>query len=111
MKQILKRVLKRSLGEKRYSKLVTYKNRGVIIPLKYGFGKADKLTLQEIGKYHQTDKYIHSFAGFSYLDIYARYLSQLRDKELSVLEIGVKDGASLRMWRSYFSNARIYGVD
>ena len=30
---------------------------------------------------------------------------------MSLLEIGVKDGASLRTWKSYFRRGRIFGID
>jgi cephalosporin hydroxylase len=70
-------------------------------------------TLQEIGKKHGTDKHndVHSYGGETYLNIYHRYMNELRDKPLKVLEIGVKDGNSHRMWREYFPKATIYGID
>lgn len=71
-------------------------------------------TLQEIGKKHGTDKHDschHDCAGSTYLEIYERYLSPLRDRKLKVLEIGVRDGCSHRMWREYFPNSTIYGID
>jgi hypothetical protein len=49
---------------------------------------------------------------FHYFEIYDRYFSKYRDKEISILEIGVENGGSLRMWRNYFGNkAKIYGID
>lgn len=53
----------------------------------------------------------HTFAGQSYLDIYDRYFSPRRNAGLKLLEIGVLGGGSLRMWRHYFPNASIFGVD
>ena len=51
-------------------------------------------------------KWIH------YFEIYDRYLSQFRHKPVNVLEIGVANGGSLKMWKKYFGdNAKIYGVD
>lgn len=70
-------------------------------------------TLQEIGRKHQTDKHDsnHKFAGTTYLERYDKYLSSLRDEPIRLLEIGVRDGCSLRMWREYFPKAMIYGID
>lgn len=56
-------------------------------------------------KYH-TDK-----ITFGYTRIYDYYLSPVRKDVLNVFEIGIKDGKSLRMWRDYFWNADIYGMD
>lgn len=46
-----------------------------------------------------------------YLDAYEEFLWPLRDERFTLVEIGVFRGASLRMWRSYFKNAQIVGVD
>jgi hypothetical protein len=49
---------------------------------------------------------------------YERYFAKLRGARLNLLEIGVggygdprKGGESLRMWRTYFPRARIFGID
>lgn len=46
-----------------------------------------------------------------YTDKYHRLMAPFREQVRSVLEIGVYHGASLRMWRDYFPNAEIYGLD
>jgi hypothetical protein len=46
-----------------------------------------------------------------YLDFYHRIFKKRRLEQVSLLEIGVADGASLRMWRDYFPNANIVGLD
>lgn len=47
-----------------------------------------------------------------YFDIYERHFSRFRDKEIVIVEIGIFQGGSLQLWKSYFgSNARIYGID
>jgi hypothetical protein len=47
-----------------------------------------------------------------YFDIYDRHFSRYRDKEVVVLEIGVSQGGSLQMWKSYFGkSSQIYGID
>jgi hypothetical protein len=50
--------------------------------------------------------------------IYERYLAALRDRHITLLEIGIggsqdplAGGASLRMWRQYFPNGAIHGLD
>jgi hypothetical protein len=65
-------------------------------------------TLQQIGTKHQTDKHDHNHL---YLDIYHRYMNGIRNLPLNILEIGVRDGCSHRMWREYFPNSKVYGID
>jgi len=52
-----------------------------------------------------TDKFVH------YFPIYDFYFKDIKDKEINILEIGVKNGESLRLWSKYFKNANIIGVD
>lgn len=71
------------------------------------------MTLHELGQKHGTDKWDrhHRFMGESYLHVYERYLEPLRGMRLNLLELGVRNGNSLRMWKEYFPRARIFGVD
>ncbi len=53
-----------------------------------------------------------------YVQHYEELFRKIRRKRISLLEIGVgggenprRGGNSLRMWRAYFPNGRIYGVD
>jgi len=47
-----------------------------------------------------------------YFDVYDRHFSKYRNKEIVIVEVGVSQGGSLQMWKSYFGDkARIYGVD
>ena len=71
------------------------------------------MDLHELGIKHGTDKHdrSHTFMGESYLHIYERYLAPLRGEKLNLLELGVRNGNSLRMWKDYFPSARIFGVD
>jgi precorrin-6B methylase 2 len=47
-----------------------------------------------------------------YTPIYERYIEPWRSRsELTILEIGVASGASLRMWSAYFPQARVIGLD
>lgn len=47
-----------------------------------------------------------------YFELYRRYFSKFKDKDIRLLEIGVSGGGSLRMWRNYFGkNSLIVGMD
>ena len=63
-------------------------------------------TLKQIGKKYPTSK---NKTGF--IPIYEHFLDSLREKEINILEIGVDQGDSLRLWRDYFSKAKICGID
>lgn len=65
------------------------------------------MTLQQIGEKHGTDKATTHF----YMDNYERHLSVLRDNEFTLLEIGVGNGSSIKMWREGFPKAKVYGID
>src|SRR6185503_10228084 len=47
----------------------------------------------------------------NYLVHYERMLERFRDRPITLLEIGVHNGASLRVWEQYFKSASIVGVD
>jgi hypothetical protein len=68
-----------------------------ILARKYG---TDKRTDDPgIPKYH------------GYVDIYYDIFKNIKDSITSVLEIGIQMGGSLFMWKDYFPNAQIYGID
>ena len=46
-----------------------------------------------------------------YTPIYHDLLNRVREEAITLLEIGVLHGASIRMWREYLPNARIFAVD
>ena len=46
-----------------------------------------------------------------FLKIYENYFSPLKNKKINILEIGVYEGKSLMIWKSYFPNANIVGID
>ncbi len=54
-----------------------------------------------------TDK----LTSHDYLPFYTRHLYALRDRPLRIIEFGVQEGASLKLWRAMFPNARLVGVD
>ncbi len=52
------------------------------------------------------DKWVH------YLPIYERHFTPFRDSPVKLLEIGVQNGGSARMWRDWFGpEALIFGID
>lgn len=69
--------------------------------------------LHELGKKHNTDKVDkwHTVFDKSYLTIYENYFSHFKNKKIKLLEIGVRDGASIKVWEDYFEFGEIYGID
>lgn len=52
----------------------------------------------------------------SYLSLYQKLLANKRETAKNVLEVGIgdfgeKNGGSIKLWRDYFTNATIYGID
>ncbi|HWY15778.1 MAG TPA: class I SAM-dependent methyltransferase [Rhizomicrobium sp.] len=66
------------------------------------------LNLDELGIVAGTNK---SSLWSDYLRHFDRTLAEFKDKPIDVLEIGVETGASLRMWRKFFRDATIVGLD
>jgi hypothetical protein len=66
------------------------------------------MSLDELALYHQTDK---GSQGHNYCPHYERHLGGLQDQPIDLLEVGVYEGASLRMWADYFPLGQITGVD
>lgn len=82
----------------------------VDLPAEIFFG-AD---LKMLATIYATDKWNRHWFAQHYQDL----LCRIRRKRIGVLEIGVggeenprKGGNSLRMWRAYFPNGRIFGID
>jgi hypothetical protein len=64
--------------------------------------------LDERGIVAGTDK---SSLANDYLRHYERIFAPWRERSFTVFEIGVAQGASLLLWRDYFPNAEIVGID
>ena len=62
--------------------------------------------LTDIGKKYPTSKNISGF-----VEIYENLFKDLKDREINILEIGIENGDSLRLWRDYFKHANICGID
>jgi methyltransferase family protein len=73
------------------------------------------LPLRHLGRYHNSRKFFigddDEYAGVDYAAVYASYLGRWRRKGITLLELGVYRGDSLRTWRDYFPNAEILGLD
>lgn len=64
--------------------------------------------LDELAKKYGTDK---GPAEHNYTPLYDNKFWLRRYDELTLLELGIYRGASLRMWRDYFPNATVIGLD
>jgi len=68
--------------------------------------------MNDLEKYFRSNdkRLIHKWVH--YFDVYDRHFCRYRDKEVTILEIGVSQGGSLQMWKDYFgSKAKIFGID
>ena len=111
MKKIVKSLIGKNNSARLRKKIKRFKNRKNAI--KIIFGKKGSQSLAEIATFYGTDKVdrVHTFNGQTYMDIYEKYLSPIRNEEISFLEIGVKEGYSLNTWQKYFSKAQVRGID
>ncbi len=64
--------------------------------------------LNTIGLKHGTDK---ASSLHNYLEFYEIFFASLRKEPITILEIGVLKGASLKTWEEYFPRAKIIGAD
>lgn len=64
--------------------------------------------LDKLGQEFGTDK---SSKVHNYLNKYEFFLNRWKDADINILELGVFEGSSLKMWGTYFSNAIVYGID
>ena len=42
---------------------------------------------------------------------YSKYMEEIRNEKITILEIGIGSGPSLKMWYDYFPNATIHAID
>lgn len=64
----------------------------------------------ELFRIFSSDTNVHKWQH--YFDIYTRHFGSYRDRPISMLEIGVFRGGSLRMWKKYFHpDSTIVGID
>jgi hypothetical protein len=67
-----------------------------------------KRDLIELSQIFNTDKRpsMHNF-----VELYDRYLTPLQDSVHRILEIGIFNGASHKMWKCFFDSTEVYGID
>jgi predicted O-methyltransferase YrrM len=93
---------------------VLHKRRNETLRIDY---KTNKSELCELGRIYDTDKssqrdcpnnitYCHPYTLF-----YENLFRNVKNSPLKIAEIGILHGASLRMWRDYFTNSEIYGFE
>jgi predicted O-methyltransferase YrrM len=84
--------------------------------LKFNYN-SNSCELCEIGKKYDTDKssqrnnvtnirHCHPYTLF-----YDGLFKNKKDEPLKIAELGILDGASILMWKEYFTNAKIYGFE
>jgi hypothetical protein len=65
------------------------------------------MSLEEIVDNSRTDKNtIHS-----YLPLYQKLLISKKETAKNVLEVGIYNGGSIKLWSDFFTNANVYGLD
>ena len=52
------------------------------------------------------EKYNCDKLDHAYIEIYQKYFVNLKNQELNLLEIGVSDGASIKVWSDFFVNSK-----
>ena len=65
------------------------------------------MSLVELVNNDRTDKN----TKHSYLELYEKLLSSKKETAKNVLEVGVYNGGSIKLWHDYFTQATIYGLD
>jgi hypothetical protein len=69
----------------------------------------DELTI--LANKYKTDKGTDVGEKHYYTKDYFEILNRLKNEKFILLEIGIHDGSSLKMWSDFFINAEIYGID
>jgi len=67
------------------------------------------MQLEELAIKYGTDKKVNG--GHGYTPFYEMFFEGRRNAPINFLELGVREGWSLRMWDEYFPNASIFGID
>jgi len=65
------------------------------------------MNLEEIVDNSRTDKN----TTHSYLPLYQKLLINKRETAKNVLEVGICQGGSIKLWSDFFTNANVYGLD
>ena len=65
------------------------------------------MSLEEIVDNSRTDKN----TTHSYLSLYQQLLISKKETAKNVLEVGIYNGGSIKLWNDFFTNANVYGLD
>ena len=65
------------------------------------------MSLEELIRNDKTDKN----TTHSYIPLYQKLLEGKKETAKNVLEVGIHDGGSIKLWSEFFTNATIYGLD
>ena len=65
------------------------------------------MSLEEIVDNTKTDKN----TTHSYLPLYQQLLASKKETAKNVLEVGIWNGGSIKLWSDFFTNANVYGLD
>lgn len=91
-----------SYGASPYRTINTIYNNKFNIPLPKG------KELLEIVDYYSTDKHSeHNYFNLIYNDLFKDNYTNVKN----FMEIGISDGESIKLWRDYFVNSNIIGID
>lgn len=74
----------------------------------FNITKPEGLEIMDMIDHYMTDKHHeHDFFNLIYNDLF----KPLRETVNKFVEVGIYDGESIRLWRDYFINAQIFGLD
>ena len=63
--------------------------------------------LKQLVDNERTDKN----TSHSYLDLYEYLFADKKETAQNILEIGIFNGGSIKLWKDYFTNATVHGID
>jgi hypothetical protein len=81
---------------------------------KVGFAPERYNILDDLALKYGTDKGskpARNLSAKNYTKYYHSHFREIREQKLCILEIGVRFGASIRMWEDYFENSKIFAID
>lgn len=65
------------------------------------------ISLKDVAAEKGVDKAVRH----NYIPVYEGYMSSVQEKNICLFEIGIDKGRSIKMWRDYFPEAVIVGID
>jgi hypothetical protein len=67
--------------------------------------------LTRLANYHHSDKGTTTESQHGFTEIYDQFFVNYKEENINILEVGIHNGASLKMYYDYFPNAQIIGLD